>query len=61
MIPGMSLKPKRRRRKPDLFSILLVTVTVGMSVTLAYQVNLYHGSGELPLAKQTPPANSVGG
>lgn len=61
MIAGMSINSRRNRRKPDLFSILLVAVTLGMSVTLAYQVNLYHGSGQLPLAKQAPPPSGVGG
>lgn len=60
----MSINSKRRRRKPDLFSILLIAVTLGMSVTLAYQISLYHGLGDIPLARQTPsatPPSDVGG
>lgn len=48
----MSLK--RRRRKPDLFSVLLIVLTLGMSVTLAYQINVYYGANAVPIAKQPP-------
>ncbi|MBN2885182.1 MAG: hypothetical protein JXM75_00545 [Chromatiaceae bacterium] len=64
MIAGMSInsiRSKSRRRKPDLFSILLIVVALGMSVTLAYQVSLYHGFGDLPLARQAPPPVDIGG
>jgi hypothetical protein len=52
---------KRSRRKPDLFSLLLIVVVLGMSVTLAYQINLYYGGDAVPIAKQAPAANGVGG
>ena len=34
----------RPPRKPDLFVVLFLVIAVGMSATLAYQINLY-GSG----------------
>ena len=54
----MSLK--RCGRKPDLFSILLIVVSLGMSVTLAYQVNVYYGADDIPIAKQTSAKNVDG-
>lgn len=53
--------PKRCRRKLDLFSVLLLLVAMGMSVTLAYQINIYYGADQVPIAKQAPAANLVGG
>lgn len=50
---------KRSRRKPDLLSVLLIAVVVGMSLTLAYQVNLYYGSDSVPIANQAPGAEAV--
>jgi len=44
---------KRGRHKPDLFSLLLILVALGMSATLAYQVNVYFGADQVPIAKQT--------
>lgn len=55
------MNSKRCRRKPDLFSVLLVVVALGMSVTLAYQINVYYGGDAVPIAKQTPSAGRVGG
>lgn len=52
---------KRSRRKPDLFSVLLIVVALGMSVTLAYQINLYYGAASVPIAKQSPSPGGVGG
>ena len=43
---------RRPSRKPDLFIILLLLVSVGMSVTVAYQINLYHNNSDLSLARQ---------
>lgn len=60
-ILGTFMNSKRSRRKPDLFSLLLIVVVVGMSVTLAYQINVYYGGGSVPIAKQAPPAGGVGG
>lgn len=45
---------KRCRRNPDLFSVLLVVVALGMSATLAYQINVYYGADQIPIAKQAP-------
>ena len=53
----MSLK--RHRRKPDLFSVLLIVLTLGMSVTLAYQINVYYGANAVPIAKQAPSVPAV--
>jgi len=52
---------KRHRRKPDLFSVLLIVLTLGMSVTLAYQVNVYYGANAVPIAKQAPAGPRAGG
>ncbi|WP_295391392.1 hypothetical protein [uncultured Thiodictyon sp.] len=52
---------KHSRRKPDLFSLLLIVVTLGMSVTVAYQINVYYGGDPVPIARQGPPASGVGG
>jgi hypothetical protein len=52
---------KRSRRKPDLFSLLLIVVVVGMAVTLGYQINVYYGGDAVPIAKQAPTASGVGG
>jgi len=57
---------ERKRRRPDLFSVLLILVTLGMSVTLAYQISVYYGVDQLPIAqipitKRTPTVTSVGG
>lgn len=53
--------PKRCRRKPDLFFLLLILVALGMSGTLAYQINVYYGADQVPIAKRTPTAGLVGG
>jgi hypothetical protein len=55
----MSLK--HHRRKPDLFSVLLIVLALGMSVTLAYQVNVYYGANAVPIAKQAPSGPRSGG
>jgi hypothetical protein len=55
------MSPKRCRRRPDLFSVLVLLVVIGMVVTLAYQVNVYYGAEELPLAERQPSLRSVGG
>ena len=57
----MSIQSKRYRRKPDLFSMLLLVVTLGVSVTVAYQVSLYHGASKPPIARQTPSFGIFGG
>lgn len=40
----------KRRQKIDLFSLLLVVVATGLSLTVAYQIHLFYGNGELPVA-----------
>jgi hypothetical protein len=55
------MTPKRCRRKPDLFSVLLIVVALGMSATLAYQVNVFYGGDRIPIAKQAPVSGGFGG
>jgi hypothetical protein len=57
----MSMTYKRSRRKPDLFSILLICVALGLSVTIAYQINVYYGGNAVPIAKQSPAVPGAGG
>lgn len=45
---------KRNRRKSDLFPILLTVVTIGVSVTIAYQISIYYGGNTVPIASQGP-------
>jgi hypothetical protein len=52
---------KRSRQKLDLFSLVLIVVTLGMSATVAYQINVYYGGSAVPIAKQGPAAPGVGG
>lgn len=58
---GTSMTSKRSRRKPDLFSLLLIIVVVGMAATLAYQINVYYGADAVPIARQGPTVGAVGG
>ena len=60
MIVGTPMTYKRSRRKPDLFSVLLIVVVLGMSATVAYQINVYFGGSAVPIAKQAPQPG-VGG
>lgn len=53
------MTPKRSRRKPDLLALLLIAVVLGMSLTLAYQVNLYYGAEAIPIANQAPEADGL--
>lgn len=48
--------PFKRRRKLDLFSLALVVAVLGTALTLLYQVHLYYGAREVPIARQAPPA-----
>jgi hypothetical protein len=49
-------------RKPDFFVMLLLTVAIGMSATVAYQVNIYFYNSDMALARQAQTAPpSVGG
>lgn len=51
---------KRSRRKPDLFSLVLIVVALGVTATVAYQINVYYGGDAVPMAKQTPPPGAGG-
>ena len=53
---------RRPSRKPDFFVVMLLAVAVGLSATIAYQVNLYYDNGELSLTRQAQNLPStVGG
>jgi len=52
---------ERKKGRLDLFSVLLILVTLGMSVTLAYQISVYYGVDQIPIAKRTPTVTSIGG
>jgi hypothetical protein len=58
---AMLIPSKRSRRKPDPFFLLLIFVAVGMFVTLSYQVSIYSGAGENPIATQALRPAGVGG
>jgi hypothetical protein len=51
---------KSGRRGFDLFSLVLTLLAIGMTLTLIYQVGVYHGGDSLPMAKQAPPS-TIGG
>jgi hypothetical protein len=53
------MTPKRSRRKPDLLALLVIAVMLGMSLTLAYQVNLYYGADAVPIASQSPNTDTL--
>lgn len=55
------MNPQRRYRKPDLFSVVVILVALGMTVTLAYQVNVYYGADQIPIAEQSLRARTFGG
>jgi hypothetical protein len=61
VIAGSSMIYNRCRRKLDPFSLLLIAVALGMSATLAYQINVYSGVDAVPIAKETPSPSGVGG
>ncbi len=58
---NQKMLPTKPRRKPDFFAVLVLAVTLGVSATLAYQLYIYGGGDELPLAQHTPPPSLVGG
>jgi len=57
------MSPKRRGRQPDLFKVLVIALAVGMTLTLSYQINLYHvGQGQVqPMAERTPAPPIIDG
>jgi hypothetical protein len=57
-VSAITMATNRSRRKPDLLALLLIAVVVGMSLTIAYQVNLYYGVDAVPIANQDPKALS---
>jgi len=48
--------PFKRRRKADLFTLVLLVATLGTALTLLYQVHLYYGGQSVPIARQAPAA-----
>lgn len=59
-VVGNPMSRKRNPRKPDFFSVLLLVVAVGMTMTIAYQVNVFYGGDRIPIAGQGAAAR-VGG
>lgn len=55
------MNPKHRHRKPDLFSLVVILLALGMTATIAYQVNVYYGADRIPIAEQTPSSGIFGG
>jgi hypothetical protein len=55
------MSPKRRGRRPDLFKVLLTGLTVGMTLTLGYQISLYYGAQVQPMAERVPTPSIVDG
>lgn len=55
----MSLK--RRGHQPDLFKVLMVALAIGMTLTLGYQVNLYHVGQVQPVAERAPTPPIIDG
>jgi hypothetical protein len=55
------MSPKRRSRRPDLFRLLLVTLAVGMTLTLGYQLSLYYAAQVQPVAERAAAPAIVDG
>jgi len=55
------MNPKHRHRKPDLFAVVVLLVALGMTATLAYQVNVYYGADQVPIAEQSLDVRAFGG
>lgn len=51
----------KRRQKIDLFSLLLVVVTMGLFLTVAYQLHLFYGNGDLPVANELSARSAADG
>ncbi|WPL18706.1 hypothetical protein Thiowin_03793 [Thiorhodovibrio winogradskyi] len=51
----------KRRQKIDLFPILVIVVAMGLSLTVAYQVHLFYGNGESPVASDLVVRSAAGG
>jgi len=58
---GTPMRSKSYRRKPDLFTLLIAVVLVGMAATLAYQISVYSGVDLIPIARQNFIPGGVGG
>jgi len=52
---------RRPSRKPDLFAVLMLAVALGVSATVAYQVNVYHNGDDLSLARHAQSLNPASG
>lgn len=55
------MSPKRRGQQPDLFKVLVVTLAVGMTLTLGYQINLYYFGQVQPMAERAPAPPIIDG
>jgi hypothetical protein len=53
----LDMIPKRLPRRMDPFAALLLVVALGMSVTVAYQLNRYHENelSSIRSAQNSPP------
>jgi hypothetical protein len=47
---------RRPPRKPDPLVILLLVVALGLSATVAYQINVYYNSNQLAIARSVQHA-----
>lgn len=53
--------PKRRGRRPDLFKVLIAGLTIGMTMTLGYQISLYYDAQVQPVAERSPSPAIIDG
>jgi ABC-type spermidine/putrescine transport system permease subunit I len=52
----------KRRRRIDLFSVLVAAATIGMTLTVGYQISLYYSDQSRSMAeRQLIPPNGIGG
>jgi hypothetical protein len=52
---------KSRSRRPDLLKVLVAALSVGMTLTLAYQLSLYHSAQLQPMADSAPATSIIDG
>jgi hypothetical protein len=59
---GYAMISRRPPHKPDPLVVLLLVVALGLSVTVAYQVNVYYNNSQLAIARSVQIATpGVGG
>lgn len=52
---------KRRNRRPDLLKVLVAALSVGMTLTVGYQLSLYHSAQIQPMADNVPASAIIDG